>query len=341
MNVTITYKRTRRLYRSFVRQFYLRSIVIYFIFLSILPVILCWGCTSVIIQLYGFFSGAGVVDLWYHLFVSLPIALLAAIGLIKLVKRAVKVKHEYTRVYESCPIEADNEIDVEVKIDDDGIGLGKEKVRWDEMTLGLATKDFYAFLSARPVLIGIPKYAVDAELGEYLKNKMMVIKERQKGKSRLRQDKLGCEQSCTEGSFDQELSKGASRRNTLLKCGAVWGALVVGCLAATFAFCGANSLLAEASASLAFVLLAAIVSALIGPLMIICVALVIFHVEGGTPTAICSLLLGSPLMYCALIWGFRRWWKTTSRLVKWVGWIAIVCYSALATYCLLYGGSTI
>ena len=322
MNVTITYKRTRRLYRSFVRQFYLRSIVIYFIFLSILPVILCWGCTSVIIQLYGFFSGAGVVDLWYHLFVSLPIALLAAIGLIKLVKRVVKVKHEYTRVYESCPIEADNEIDVEVKIDDDGIGLGKEKVRWDEMTLGLATKDFYAFLSARPVLIGIPKYAVDAELGEYLKNKMRVIKERQKG--RVRHD-----------------NKKDFRLNTLLKCGAVWGALVVGCLAATFAFCGANSLLAEASASLAFVLLAAIVSALIGPLMIICVALVIFHVEGGTPTAICSLLLGSPLMYCALIWGFRRWWKTTSRLVKWVGWIAIVCYSALATYCLLYGGSTI
>ena len=321
MNVTITYKRTRGLYYSFVRQFYLRSIVIYFIFLSILPVILCWGCTSVIIQLYGFFSGAGVVDLWYHLFVSLPIALLAAIGLIKLVKRVVKVKHEYTRVCESCPIEADNEIDVEVKIDDDGIGLGKEKVRWDEMTLGLATKDFYAFLSARPVLVGIPKYAVDAELGEYLKNKMMVIKERQKG--RVRQD-----------------NKQDFRLNTLLKCGAVWGALVVGCLAATFAFCGANSLLADRG-SLAFVLLAAIVSALIGPLMIICVALVIFHVEGGTPTAICSLLLGSPLMYCALIWGFRRWWKTTSRLVKWVGWIAIVCYSALATYCLLYGGSTI
>ena len=210
MNVTITYKRTRRLYRSFVRQFYLRSIVIYFIFLSILPVILCWGCTSVIIQLYGFFSGAGVVDLWYHLFVSLPIALLAAIGLIKLVKRVVKVKHEYTRVYESCPIEADNEIDVEVKIDDDGIGLGKENVRWDEMTLGLATKDFYAFQSARPVLVGIPKYAVDAELGEYLKNKMMVIKERQKG--RVRQD-----------------NKQDFRLNTLLKCGAVWGALVVGC----------------------------------------------------------------------------------------------------------------
>ena len=321
MNVTITFKWTRRLYRSFVRQFYLRSIVIYFIFLSILPVILCWGCTSVIIQLYGFFSDNGVVDLWYHIFVTLPIALLAAIGLIKLVKRVIKVKYEYTRVYESCPIHDDKEVDTEVKIDDDGIGLGKNKVQWDEMTVGLATKDFYAFLSARSVLIGIPKYAVDAELGEYLKNKMRVIKERQKG--RVRQD-----------------NKKDFRLNTLLKCGAVWGALVVGCLAATFAFCGANSLLADRG-SLAFVLLAAIVSAALGPLMIICAALAIFRVEGGTPTAICSLLIVSPLMYWALIWGFRRWWKSTNRLVKCVGWIAIACYSAVATYCLLYGGSTI
>ena len=116
MNVTITFKWTRRLYRSFVRQFYLRSIVIYFIFLSILPVILCWGCTSVIIQLYGFFSDNGVVDLWYHIFVTLPIALLAAIGLIKLVKRVIKVKYEYTRVYESCPIHDDKEVDTEVRL---------------------------------------------------------------------------------------------------------------------------------------------------------------------------------------------------------------------------------
>ena len=153
-----------------------------------------------------------------------------------------------------------------------------------------------------------------------------MIKERQKG--RVRQD-----------------NKKDFRLNTLLKCGAVWGALVVGCLVATLVFCGANSVFAEVSAasigSLAFVLLAAIVSAALGPLMIICVALAIFRVEGGTPTAICSLLIVSPLMYWALIWGFRRWWKSTNRLVKCVGWIAIACYSAVATYCLLYGGSTI
>ena len=189
MNVTITYKRTRRLYRSFVRQFYLRSIVIYFIFLSILPVILCWGCTSVIIQLYGFFSGAGVVDLWYHLFVSLPIALLAVIGLIKLVKRVVKVKHEYTRVYESCPIEADNEIDVEVKIDDDGIGRVKgfrelKRLKWEEMTFACAVKDFYVLGDEAEVFAGIPKDAVDAELDEYLKDKMKIINKKLKDRKR-------------------------------------------------------------------------------------------------------------------------------------------------------------
>ena len=189
MNTTITYKRTRRLYHSFVRQFYLRSMVIYFILLSVLPAVLCWACAVMIFQLYGFFSDLGVVDLWYHLFVSVPIALLPAICLIKLVKQVIKIKNGYTRVCESCPIHDDNEADIEVKIDDDGIDFGKGKVQWDEMTIGLATKDFYAFLSSRPALIGIPKYAVDAKLDEYLMNKMQIIKKRLKG--RARQDKLG------------------------------------------------------------------------------------------------------------------------------------------------------
>lgn len=188
MNATITYKRTRRLYLSFVRQFYLRSIVIYFILLSVLPAVLCWGCAVMIFQLYGFFSDIGVVDLWYHLFVSLPIALLPVICLIKLVKQVIKIKNGYTRVCESCPIHDDNEADIEVKIDDNGIDFGKRKVQWDEMTIGLSTKDYYAFLSSRPVLIGIPKFAVDKKLGEYFMKKMQMIKERQK--YRVRQDKL-------------------------------------------------------------------------------------------------------------------------------------------------------
>ncbi len=326
MNSTITFTWTRRLLRSFARQFYLRSLVVYLILLAILPVVLCWGCTTVITQLHGFFSNAGVVDLWYHILVSLPIALLPAICLIKLVKLVIKAKHDYTRMCESCPIHDDKEVDVEIRIDDDGIGLGKEKVRWDEMTVGLATKDFYAFQSGKPVLVGMPKYAVDAKLGEYLTGKMKTINKSCKG--RLRQG-----------------DKKAFRPNLLLKWGAVWGAFFAGSLVATLAFRGANSFFAETSTapvgSLAFVLLMAVVSAVIGPLMIVCAALAIFCVEGGTPTAICSLLMVSPLMYCALIWGFCRWWKSTSRLVKCIGWIAIVCYSAVATYCLLYGGSSI
>jgi hypothetical protein len=52
------------------------------------------------------------------------------------------------------------------------------------MTLGFAMKDFYAFLSERPMLIGMPKYAVGAELGEYLKNQMKMIKKRLKDRKR-------------------------------------------------------------------------------------------------------------------------------------------------------------
>ena len=188
MNTTVTYKRTRRQYHSFVRQFFWRVAVTPLIVIIIFA-FLCWGCISTIIQLYGFFSDAGVVDIWYHLFVSLPLALFSVpflIALIKLAKLVIKVKHSYTRQYEACPVHDNQEVDVELKIDDDGIGIGKEKVQWEEVTLGFATKDFYAFLSERPMLIGMPKYAVDAELGEYLKTKMKMINKRRKGRKRNR-----------------------------------------------------------------------------------------------------------------------------------------------------------
>ena len=42
-----------------------------------------------------------------------------------------------------------------------------------------------------------------------------------------------------------------------------------------------------------------------------------FRVRGGTPTAVYSLLISFPLMYGPLIWGLRRWWKATGRLVVW------------------------
>ena len=137
MNTTVTYKRTRRQYHSFVRQFFWRVVVTPLIVIIIFA-FLCWGCISTIIQLYGFFSDAGVVDIWYHIFVSLPLALFSVlflIALIKLAKLVIKVKHSYTRQYEACPVHDNQEVDVELKIDDDGIGFGKEKVQWEEVTL--------------------------------------------------------------------------------------------------------------------------------------------------------------------------------------------------------------
>lgn len=189
MNITVTYKRTRRRYHSFVRQVFWRGDGIYLMFQSILVAVLCWVCAVLISQLYEFFSPSGVVDMWYHIFVTLPIALLLVPGLIRLAKRVIEVKHVYTGMYESCPIHDDKEVDVEVKIDDDGIGFGKEEVQWEEMILGFATKDFYVFLSRRPVIVGMPKYAVDAELGKYLMKKMQIINERIEG--RVRRGKRG------------------------------------------------------------------------------------------------------------------------------------------------------
>ena len=123
----------------------------------------------------------------------------------------------------------------------------------------------------------------------------------------------------------------------------LWGMFIAGHILALLTFCGVNSFriqsIAAAVGHLALIPLSAIVYTAIGPLSIISFALFMFHIRGGTSTAIGSLLIGGPLMYFALAWGFRRWWKTSSRIVRYVGWIMIASYSALATYCLLYVSS--
>ena len=133
------------------------------------------------------------------------------------------------------------------------------------------------------------------------------------------------------------------RKNSFLKLFVLWGMLVAGHLSAFMMFCGVNSFriqsIAAAVGHLALIRLSAIVYMAIGPLSIISFALFMFHIRGGTSTAVGSLLIGGPLMYFALAWGFRRWWKTSSRIVRYVGWIMIASYSALATYCLLYVSS--
>lgn len=146
---------------------------------------------------------------------------------------------------------------------------------------------------------------------------------------------------------EQEKSEGGivvkCRKNSFLKLFVLWGMLVAGHLSAFMMFCGVNSfriqLIAAAVGHLALIPLSAIVYTAIGPLSIISFALFMFHIRGGTSTAVGSLLIGGPLMYFALAWGFRRWWKTSSRIVRYVGWIMIASYSALATYCLLYVSS--
>lgn len=75
-------------------------------------------------------------------------------------------------------------------------------------------------------------------------------------------------------------------------------------------------------------------TAALGPLLLVICSLFAFHVQGGTWVAIGSLLVGVPLLYVAVIWGLRRWWKTESPRARLFGWLALAAYNALVTFCL-------
>lgn len=187
MNTTVTYKRTKLQYISLVRQFFFRAVVKYLVIEAAVAAVVCLCCASVIFKLYRFFSNHGVVDTWYQLFVTLPIAMLAAPSLIKLFKHIMKSKRDYSRcMRESSSARYVEETDVDVKIDDMGIGFVNrngewQRLNWEDMTFGIAMKDFYVFRDGEEVFAVIPKDAVDAELGEYLMN----IIRRTKGKGRI------------------------------------------------------------------------------------------------------------------------------------------------------------
>ena len=129
-------------------------------------------------------------------------------------------------------------------------------------------------------------------------------------------------------------------KHIFLKWGVPWGALAAGHIVAILMFCGIDSIhtpaLATTLGSLAMIPFSAVIYAVLGPLAIVGMVLFMFRVRGGTTTTICSLLIGSPLIYCAVIWGFRRWRRATGHIARCVGWIILTCYSAVATYCLLY-----
>ena len=58
MSITVTYKRTRGLYISFVRQFFCRTVGVYLVFQTAVTTVVCLCCALVISQLYRFFSKA-------------------------------------------------------------------------------------------------------------------------------------------------------------------------------------------------------------------------------------------------------------------------------------------
>ena len=86
-----------------------------------------------------------------------------------------------------------------------------------------------------------------------------------------------------------------------------------------------------------FLPLSAVATAALGPLILVLSGLFACGVQGGTKTAIAAILLGVPLLYAALIWGLRRWWKTGSPRARLLGWLALAVYAALSTFCLIYG----
>ena len=182
MNSAVTYKLTKRLQRAHAQQLFWPGAAISLMIHAIGTVVVCWVCGTVISQLYRFFSRCGVADVWYHVFVSLPIALTSAPVLIQLVKVVMRIKRGYSkRMRESWPLGDNVEVDVEIMIDDDGIGRVKgfrelKRLKWEEMTFAREVKNFYVFGDKAEVLAGIPKDAVDAELGEYLMKKIRTIK---------------------------------------------------------------------------------------------------------------------------------------------------------------------
>lgn len=119
-----------------------------------------------------------------------------------------------------------------------------------------------------------------------------------------------------------------------------WGLLLIGHVAGLLLYCGLPT--AYESVWLMVMLpISAIVFAAIGPLSIILFFLTLFRVQGGTATAILSLLCGVPLLYWFLLWLVRKQLKAECCLYRWLINIVLVCYSALSSFALLYGCSSI
>lgn len=189
MNSVVVFKRTRSQYRAFVKQFIRRLVEIHFKPGMVAGMVLCpWCCCSVISHLYRFFSTTdGVVNvLWFDVLLTSVMALIFAPSLILVVILALRCKRVYKRMmYEACPFHGDEEIDAEVRIDEEGVSPCKgmqgpmRLLKWEEMVFASATKEFYIFMDKGGVVLGIPKNAVNAKLNECLMSKMRSNKQNQ------------------------------------------------------------------------------------------------------------------------------------------------------------------
>jgi hypothetical protein len=123
---------------------------------------------------------------------------------------------------------------------------------------------------------------------------------------------------------------------------ALWAALAIGHLVAILVFPCVKVFCEQSFVDMLGVVLlplSAVVYAAAGPLSIISFTLFLFRVRGGTLTAITSLILGNMLIYPVLIWFLRIWLKTEKSLVRRLGWLVLLSYAALATYCLMFVSS--
>ncbi len=124
---------------------------------------------------------------------------------------------------------------------------------------------------------------------------------------------------------------------------ALLAAITIGHVAGMAALClGAGSsprvTLADVLLS-PLLMLTGVVSAAIGPFGLVCFGLYTFRVRGGTPIAVGSLMLMVPVLYLLLTVWMRSWAKMERPAAKWASYIAMVCYSALSTYCIAYVSS--
>ena len=135
----------------------------------------------------------------------------------------------------------------------------------------------------------------------------------------------------------------SEKRNYLRKLMILWGMLVIGHVVGLLLYCGfPTDITCKDVWQVAFLPISAIVfAAIIGPLLIVAFFLTLFRVQGGTTTAIFSLVCGVPLLCWGLFRLAHKFLKAEARPAQWLLGIVLMGYSALSTFALLYGGSSI